>query len=198
MEERQEGGMKGRHDPIERLSRKSHEYLQQSSFSATSTVQQQHQRSSSVAIGEQALLQVKRIQHKARLHALQELRKQDPTATLSIHPSDTSGFSDYSTLSSWSVYQPLSRSSSSSGAGGASGRNASFRGTHNWVGGTVLELLHEDDEPLKASRLAIAIREQEDEEEEVPGLNMDTDDIMSPSIEVESLGVGVGKSPFKV
>ncbi|KAK3825658.1 MAG: amino acid permease-domain-containing protein [Benniella sp.] len=188
----------------------SREYLQQSSFSTTSTAQQQRrqqqqqrfQRSSSVAhwAREQALLQVKRIQHKARLHALQELRKQDPTATLSIHSSNTSEFSYYSTLSSWSVPQPLSRSSSSSSGagGGASGRKASFRRTQNWVGGTVLELLHEDDEPLETSHLAIVIREREDEQEEMPGLYMDTDDIMSPSIEVESLGAGVGKSPFKV
>lgn len=62
----------------------------------------------------------------------------------------------------------------------------------------MLELLQEDDEPLELSRLDTVIREQEEEEEEMPGMYMDTDDILSPSIEVESLGAGVGKSPYRV
>ncbi|KAF8940019.1 hypothetical protein BGZ58_008064 [Dissophora ornata] len=54
------------------------------------------------------------------------------------------------------------------------------------------------DEPLELSRLEIVIREQDEEgDEEELGMYMDTDDIVSPSVEVESLGAGVGRPSFR-
>ncbi|KAG0261589.1 hypothetical protein BG011_000878 [Mortierella polycephala] len=163
--------------------------------------QEHFQRTRTVAswAQEQARIQEKRSRHRARILILKELRKRDPNATLSVH-SDSSTFSDLSvcSLSSISSTWPLSTTQSpppsQSQSSVASGKKLIERylksqkpSQRSDVG---LQSLHEDT-PLKLSRFELVIREEKDEE---PGLYMDTDDVLTSSLEIESLGAGVGRS----
>ncbi|KAF9115359.1 hypothetical protein BGX27_008128 [Mortierella sp. AM989] len=211
--------MEGHHDPIERLlllSQHSHQQQQQSqeqisNVSNVDPVQQQLQRTRSVAnwAQEQALIQEKRTKHKARVRALKELRKYDPTATLSINSSDSSFSTLFSDLSentpsseSWSLTQSQNQSRSSSvgagvGVGGSSVKKLErFRKQQQMSGANngKLQSLKEG-EPLELSRLELVVRAQEEEEE--PGIYIDTDDVLSPIVEVESVGAGVGRPSFR-
>ena len=58
-----------------------------------------------------------------------------------------------------------------------------------------LEALKED-ELMELRRVEMVVPEkvEEEEDEEEPGLYMDTDDVLSPSLEVDSLGAGVGRA----
>ncbi|KAF9924710.1 hypothetical protein FBU30_005380 [Linnemannia zychae] len=260
-----------RHDPIERLLLQQAQQQQQQQQRGNnsiptstydlldsytpSTALQLLQRTRTVAdwAQEQSRIQEKRAKHYARTRALKELRKQDPTATLSVHSesSDLSSFSEVSSFSTSTVSlserekTTSTATASTSRAGPASPPNSSGH-HHNRqhfqprsTPPTSLTLLPnekltintnvpgqdeaktktvekmppffprylsgnkkvassdptmEDTQLDQPTRLEMLIREvDEDEEEEEPGLYVDTDDVMSPSMEVESLGAGVGR-----
>ncbi|KAF9349002.1 hypothetical protein BGX26_012641 [Mortierella sp. AD094] len=212
--------VEGRHDPIERLllmkQKKNQvqgrnvthvdpvqqQQQKQQQLQLEQQLQQQLQRTQSVAnwVQEQAAIQEKREKFKARVKALKELRKYDPTATLSINSSDssfsTTTFSDLSentpsSAASWSLTQSQNQSRSSSvGAGVGVGGSRVWKSDRlrkqnqmSSANNGKLQSLKEG-EPLELSRLELVIY-------------ADTDDVLSPSIDVESLGAGIEKPSFK-
>ncbi|KAF9188002.1 tRNA modification GTPase gtpbp3, mitochondrial [Haplosporangium sp. Z 11] len=187
-----------RQDPIEHILRANRDHEEYSG-----PTQEHFQRTRTVAswAQEQAQIQEKRSRHRTRTLVLKELRKRNPNATLS-ELSDLSAFSDFSTcsLSSISSTWPLSATQSpppsQSQSSVASGKKLMERYLKSWKpsqGGDVgLQSLQED-RSLKLSRLELAIREENEKDEE-PGLYMDTDDVLTSSLEIESLGAGVGRS----
>ncbi|KAG0304078.1 hypothetical protein BGZ98_005955 [Dissophora globulifera] len=214
-----------RHDPIERLlnlnltlqqhsqphqnahSDQQLQQEQQQQQQLSDPTQQQLQRTRSVAswAQEQALIQEKRAMHRARIEALKELRKHDPGATLSMYSDDSFEFSEVLSLSSppWSSSTAsaaavgVTRSPTHSSSAGGKSRKSGLPSKQNQMANSsALEPLSEDDS-LHLSRLEIVVREQEKDEDEQPGIYADTDDLLSPSIEVESLGAGVGKPSFR-
>ncbi|KAG9072697.1 hypothetical protein KI688_000471 [Linnemannia hyalina] len=250
-----------RHDPIERLLRHKAQQQQQSNSitpndsktssshqhleSATNPAFQSLQRTRTVAnwAQEQSRIQEKRARHYARTRALKELRKQNPTATLSMGSSSGSSFTDFSELSSFSTSTSSSASGSASGAGASASKffpqspqqhrhqqpsiqarptpppssssltreklviNTNFGqdkmpsfprhfANSNGSGGGGLDIdsmMMEDIQLDHPTRLEMLIQEEDEDEEEEPGLYIDTDDILSPSMEIESLGAGVGR-----
>jgi hypothetical protein len=113
------GDTSERHDPIERLLilKAQHEgdtVSQQQLESVTNPTLQFLQRTRTVAnwAHEQSRIQEKRTRHYARTRALKELRKQDPTAAISMHSRSSSSFSDFSSLSSFSTTTSSSASTS--------------------------------------------------------------------------------------
>ncbi|KAG0066169.1 hypothetical protein BGZ89_007553 [Linnemannia elongata] len=247
-----------RHDPMERLlllkaqqqqsnpitpndptTSFTHQHLE----SATNTALQFLQRTRTVAnwAQEQSRIQEKRARHYARTRALRELRKQDPTATLSVRSSSGSSFSDFSELSSFSTSTSSSASGSASGSGASTSKfvpqspqqyrhqqpsiqarstpppssssltreklviNTNFGGrkmpsfsrhfanSNGSGGGLVIDSMMEDIQLDHPARLEMLIQEEDEDEEEEPGLYIDTDDVLSPSMEIESLGAGVGR-----
>ncbi|KAG0051997.1 hypothetical protein BGZ90_006609 [Linnemannia elongata] len=248
-----------RHDPMERLlllkaqqqqsnpitpndptASFTHQHLE----SATNTALQFLQRTRTVAnwAQEQSRIQEKRARHYARTRALRELRKQDPTATLSVRSSSGSSFSDFSELSSFSTSTSSSASGSASGSGASTSKfvpqspqqyrhqqpsiqarstpppssssltreklviNTNFGGgkmpsfsrhfanSNGSGGGLVIDsVMMEDIQLDHPARLEMLIQEEDEDEEEEPGLYIDTDDVLSPSMEIESLGAGVGR-----
>ncbi|KAF9198688.1 hypothetical protein BGZ49_000416 [Haplosporangium sp. Z 27] len=206
----------GRHDPIERLLLMAQKQIQeqegppQKQQQLQQQLQQQMQRTRNVAqwAKEQAVIQGKREKHNARMQSLKELRKYDPAATLSADSSDTSFSTTFSEKSenspssaSWSLTQSQNQSCSSSGGAGVgvggsiSRRSERFRkqSKMNGINNFKLQSLKEG-ETLKMSRLELLVRAQEEEEE--PGMYADTDDVLSPTVDVESIGAGVGKPSF--
>ncbi|KAG0208457.1 hypothetical protein BGX28_000595 [Mortierella sp. GBA30] len=216
-----------REDPIEHLLRMSRQQLGKSVDMDVDPVQKYFQHTRTVAswAQEQARIQEKRIKRRARARALKELRKQDPSATLSVHSSDDDNNNSSSLSSNLSTSYSYSPSSSVSSSLPqslptpssiiSSGRMARDRqpgsrkkslgmgigfgiGVGVGVGGDsgnnnqALPSLKEDEPMEMMSRLELMVQEEEAEEEE-PGLYMDTDDVQSPSVEVESLGAGVGQ-----
>ncbi|KAF9537967.1 hypothetical protein EC957_007406 [Mortierella hygrophila] len=252
-----------RHDPIERLLLLQAQQQQQSNTitpndsktssphqhleSATNPALQFLQRTRTVAswAQEQSRIQEKRARHYARTRALKELRKQNPTATLSVRSSSGSSFSDFSELSSFSTSTSSSASGSASGAGASTskffpqspqqhrrhqqpsiqarptpppssssltreklvistnfgqGKMPSFprhfaNSNGSGGGGLVIDsmMMMEDIQLDHPTRLEMLIQEEDEDEEEEPGLYIDTDDVLSPSMEIESLGAGVGR-----
>ncbi|KAF9982938.1 hypothetical protein BGZ75_005591 [Mortierella antarctica] len=202
-------------DPIERLVRMSR---QQEELDPTQNFLQRTRTVASWA-QEQARIQERRNKRQARAQALRELRKEDPLATLSVH-TDSSSFSDRSASSapsssassSWPRSMPNTQSSIGSGKKilrdrqqpGPPAQLMMMRrrslGVGVGVGGggksRALEALKED-ELMEMRRMEMMVPEEveeEEEEEEEPGLYMDTDDVVSPSLEVDSLGAGVGRA----
>ncbi|KAG0288418.1 hypothetical protein BGZ96_007827 [Linnemannia gamsii] len=254
-----------RHDPIERLlllkaqqvGTKIDPTSQQQLESVTNPALQFLQRTRTVAnwAQEQSRIQEKRARHYARIRALKELRKRDPTATLSVRSSTGSSFSDFSSLSSFST----STSSSASASGASTSKfvpqspqqhrhqqhqhliqsrttpppptssssfsreklviNTNFcegpsrtsanaskmpsfprhfaSNTNGGVGGLVIDptmtMMMEDIQLDQPTRLEMLIHEEDEDEDEEPGIYIDTDDVLSPSMEIESLGAGVGR-----
>ncbi|KAF9946526.1 hypothetical protein BGZ72_000246 [Mortierella alpina] len=199
-----------RRDPMERLLRMSR---QQEELDPAQNFLQRTRTVASWA-KDQARIQERRNKRQARAQALRELRKQDPSATLSVH-TDSSSFSDRSASSvpsssassSWPRSMPTQ---SSIGSGKKILRDRKqpqsqlmmrrrSLGVGVGVGGGqshALEALKED-ELMELRRVEMVVPEkveEEEEEEEEPGLYMDTDDVLSPSLEVDSLGAGVGRA----
>ncbi|KAF9945833.1 hypothetical protein BGZ70_003539 [Mortierella alpina] len=203
-------------DPIERLLRMSRQQEEldpaQNFLQRTRTVASWAQ--------EQAWIQERRNKRQARAQALRELRKEDPLATLSVH-TDSSSFSDRSASSalssSASSSWPRSMPTQSSMGSGKKmlrdrqpppaqlmmkRRRSLGVGVGVGVSGgqsRALDSLREDG-LMELRRVEMVVpeeveeegEEEEEEEEEEPGLYMDTDDVVSPSLEVDSLGAGVG------
>jgi hypothetical protein len=69
--------------------------------------------------------------------------------------------------------------------------------TNGGVGGLVVDptmtMMMEDIQLDQPTRLEMLIHEEDEDEDEEPGLYIDTDDVLSPSMEIESLGAGVGR-----
>ncbi|KAK3842933.1 MAG: hypothetical protein J3R72DRAFT_442023 [Linnemannia gamsii] len=245
------GNASERHDPIERLlllkaQQEGDTTSQQQLESAINPALQFLQRTRTVAnwAQEQSRIQEKRERHYARARALKELRKHDPTATLSVHSESSSSFSDFSSLSSFSTstsssastskFVPVTSSSqqrhhrqqqqqqqysaqvrappslslpkekpivntkfgeglsSGNAGGGTNGKMPSFSRHFN-TSLVVDPTLMEDIQLDQPTRLEMLIQEEDEEGEEEPGLYIDTDDVLSPSMEIESLGAGVGR-----
>lgn len=253
-----------RHDPIERLlllkaqqeGTKIDPTSQQQLESVTNPALQFLQRTRTVAnwAQEQSRIQEKRARHYARTRALKELRKRDPTATLSVRSSSGSSFSDFSSLSSFSTSTSSSASASSastskfvpqspqqhrrqqhqhliqsrttppptslsspsreklvintnlsedpSRTSASTSKMPSFprhfaSNANGGIGGLVIDptmtMMMEDIQLDQPTRLEMLIHEEDEVEDEEPGLYIDTDDVLSPSMEIESLGAGVGR-----
>ncbi|KAF9149015.1 hypothetical protein BG015_009218 [Linnemannia schmuckeri] len=236
-----------RYDPIERLLfLKAQQQISTTSNNLTSQQQlesainpalQFFQRTQTVAnwAQEQSRIQEKRTRHYARTRALKELRKQDPTATLSARSSSGSSFSDFSSLSSFST----STSSSASASGASASKfvpqspqqhrhqqqpsiqsrttsppssssnlrekliiNANFdegkmlsspRHFTSSKRSVIDSMMMEDIQLKQPTRLEMLIQEEDEDEEEETELCIDTNDFLSPSMEIESLGAGVGR-----
>ncbi|KAF8942093.1 hypothetical protein BGZ47_006901 [Haplosporangium gracile] len=68
-----------------------------------------------------------------------------------------------------------------------------FINNRNDRGLAIDSMMMEDFQLNQRTRLAMLIQEEDEDEEEEPGLYIDTDDVLSPSMEIESLGAGVGR-----